>query len=111
MKIDSWVQSTCIIIIGLLFVCYFLSTAFVSVKFKINTWRLENVSVIFPLLILLCVKGFALCGVDLTGGYKYNFESAMSMKKFRDQTVEIGFRFINVVVKHFTSNYAIFVRL
>lgn len=109
MKIDSWVQSTFIFYIGLIFVCYFLSTAFVSVKFKINTWRLENVSVIFPLLILLCVKGFALCGVDLIGGYKYDFESAMSMKKFRDQTVEIGFRFINVVVKHFTSNYAIFV--
>lgn len=109
MKIDSWVQSTFIFYIGLIFVCYFLSTSLVSVKFKINTWRLENVSVIFPLLILLCVKGFALCGVDLIGGYKYNFESAMSMKKFRDQTVEIGFRFINVVVKHFTSNYAIFV--
>ena len=109
MKIDSWVQSTFIFYIGLIFVCYFLSTAFVSVKFKINTWRLENVSVIFPLLILLCVKGFALCGVDLIDGYKYNFESAASMKAFRDQSVEIGFKLINVAVRQFTSNYAIFV--
>lgn len=86
-----------------------MSVAFVPVKFRINTWKLENASIVLSLLILLCVKGFALCGVDLTGGYKYNFESATSMKAFRDQTVEIGFRFINVVVKQFTSNYAIFV--
>lgn len=109
MKVDSWVQSTFIFYISLIFVCYFISAVFVSVKFRFNTRRFENGCVIFPLLILLCVKGFALCGVDLVGGYKYNFESAESMKTFRDQTVEIGYRFINVVVKQFTSNYAFFV--
>lgn len=109
MKIDSWVQSTFIFYISLIFVCHFISAAFVSVKFRINTWRFENTSVVVPLLILLCVKGFALCGVDLIGGYKYNFESAVSMSEFRDQSVEIGFRFINVVVRRLTSNYAIFV--
>ena len=109
MKVDSWVQSTFIFYISLIFVCYFISAVFVSVKFRVNTRRFGNGCVIFPLLILLCVKGFALCGVDLIGGYKYNFESAVSMKAFRDQTVEIGFRFLNVVVKQFTSNYAIFV--
>lgn len=109
MQIDSWVQSTFIFYISLILVCYTMSVVFTSIKFRINTWKLENTSIIVPLLILLCVKGFALCGVDLIGGYKYNFESAVSMKAFRDQSVEIGFRFINVAVRQFTSNYAIFV--
>lgn len=109
MQIDSWVQSTFIFYISLILVCYTMSVVSTSTKFRINTWKLENTCIIVPLLILLCVKGFALCGVDLIGGYKYNFESAASMNAFRDQSVEIGFRFINVAVRQFTSNYAIFV--
>lgn len=109
MQINSWVQSTFIFYISLMLVCYTMSVVFTSIKFRINAWKLENTSIIVPLLILLCVKGFAFCGVDLISGYKYNFESATSMKAFRDQSVEIGYRFINVAVRQFTSNYAIFV--
>ncbi len=106
---DSWVQGTFIFYITLIIGCYIVSRMMSPIIFKINTSRFKNAAIVFPLVVLLCTKGFALCGTDLVGGYKYNFESAVSMKTFMDQSVEIGYRFINVIVRQFTSEYKIFV--
>lgn len=108
MNIDSWVQSTFIFYIGLICACFILSIVFVPVKLKFNTRRYENAGAFVPLFILICVKGFALCGTDLISGYKMNFETALSMKTFRDQSTEIGYRLLNVIIRNFTTEYSIF---
>lgn len=59
--------------------------------------------------ILFFFKGFGTTGRDLRGGYYYNFLSATSMSNYRDQTVEIGYRFFSVIIRNLTSKYSIFV--
>lgn len=60
-------------------------------------------------LMLLCVKGFLACGVDILGGYKFNFESASSLSSVYDQSLEIGYRLLNVIVYNAAHDYRVFI--
>lgn len=60
-------------------------------------------------VMLLCVKGFLACGVDIIGGYKLNFETASSLSSVYDQSLEIGYRLLNVIVYNIAHDYRVFI--
>lgn len=60
-------------------------------------------------IMLIFVKGFSVCGTDLVGGYYFDFLSANSFSSFRDQTVEKGYIFLNIIIKNIYDYYWFFV--
>ncbi|AYP98612.1 EpsG family protein [Limosilactobacillus fermentum] len=56
-------------------------------------------------LILACVKCFSNTGIDVQGGYKFQFFSSNSLSGTSDDTVEIGFRALNFLIYHLGKNY------
>lgn len=107
----TWSNITFIFYIGVILVCYFAalngqskgSVQLVLGERGIPLWQVV-VSLVFGF-----VKCFGLTGRDLRAGYYLNFISATSMSEYRDQSIEVGYRLMNVVVRQFTSEYEVFV--
>ena len=81
----------------------FLSSASFSSRKSILPFVLSTI-------ILILFKGLSISGVDVQfgGGYYLNFMSAVSLRSFRDKTVEIGFQVLTVMVRHITDSYEIY---
>ena len=106
-----WSTSTFIFYLAIILLCYFAAalgrkTVLVSGSFATNRKELWYILIS---AILIFVKGFGTTGRDLRGGYYVNFLSATSMDQFRDKSVEIGYRLLNVIVRKFTDEYWIFI--
>lgn len=105
-KID-WYNSTFILYICIMLLCYFIPVATNNVKIKIdNKHFLLSSCVVGGMLLFF--KCFSTTGRDLRAGYYLNFQSATSMKNYRDSSVEIGYRLFTVFIRMFTDNYGVF---
>ena len=108
----NWNQSTLIFYIAVILCSYFSAILFRKVSLKGVIFSRKKSK--FPLwllitgLILLFVKCFNTSGRDIRSGYYQNFLSATSFVNYRDNTVEIGFRLLQILIRHFTDNYAVF---
>lgn len=109
-KVD-WYANTFIFYLAIIVSCYFTAlvgkrvilVSGVSAKHRKKLW----IFLIFAILIF--VKGFGTTGRDLRGGYYIDFLSATSVDHFRDKSIEIGFRILNVLVRRTTDEYWIFI--
>lgn len=107
----AWDVNTFIFYLAVILICYFIAvagrkTVVVSgVSFKCR----QELYLILIAAVLVFVKGFGTTGRDLRGGYFINFLSATSLKQFRDQSVEIGYRILNVFIRTFTDEYWVFI--
>ena len=109
-KVD-WYANTFIFYLSLILLCYFIAIVErkkVLVFGTIANYRKELWLILIS-AILIFVKGFGTTGRDLRSGYFLCFLSATSMKDFRDQSVEIGYRLLNVIVRNITDEYWVFV--
>lgn len=104
----QWSEKTLIFYLGIIFLTYILSFSNNNVL-KIDSKRI-NLSLFLNSVIFLFVKGFGTTGRDIgpRGGYYLNFLSGSSMKEYYDQSIEIGFRVLSVMIKVITDNYALF---
>lgn len=110
LKIE-WSDSTFLFYLGIIIGCYIVSSALknkvavIHIKYnvRISLW------VFVSALLLGFVKGFGTTGRDLNEGYLFDFKSATSLSGFRDQSIEIGYRILNVVIRFFTDQYWVFV--
>lgn len=106
-----WSTSTFIFYLAIILLCYFaaaLGRKTVLVSGNSVNYRKESWYILIS-AILIFVKGFGTTGRDLRGGYYLNFLSATSMTGFRDKSIEIGYRILNVIVRKFTDEYWIFI--
>ena len=55
--------------------------------------------------ILIFFKSFGITGRDIVNGYYVNFSEATSIDSYPDQSVEIGFIILNVIVKNVFNSY------
>ena len=109
-KVD-WDINTFMFYLAIILSCYFIAVAGrravlvsgVSVQHRKELW------IVLISTILIFVKGFGTTGRDIRGGYLANYLSATSWSQFRDQSVEIGYRILNVIVRKFTDEYWIFI--
>lgn len=107
----AWSTSTFIFYLTVILLCYFVAvlgrkTVLVS---GISASHRKELWYILILAILIFVRGFGTTGRDIRAGYFTNFLSATSMNQFRDKSVEIGFRMLNVFVRKFTDEYWILI--
>lgn len=98
-------------------VALFLIVAFLSgvlpylgiINIKVNnTVKKIPVGLIILTAILVCIKGFSNVGRDVVDGYYIGFQSASSLSSFSDQSVELGYRILAVVVHNIWNNYTFF---
>lgn len=109
-KVD-WYWSTFLLYLGVILSCYLVTAACrrrvlvcgSTRRFSVQMW----LAFVAPVLVFL--KGFGTAGRDLRGGYYLNFLSATSLKQFRDQTVEIGYRLLCVIVRNITGQYWVWI--
>lgn len=106
----EWSLKTFIFYLVIILGCYLIAWMFRKQSIKWGTYQKQkySVSLVIVGIILLVIKCFNTTGRDLRTGYAYNFASATSMENYRDQTVEVGFRILMVIVRKFTNDYAVF---
>ena len=101
--------STFIFYLAIILFCYFIAAAgkktiLVSSRLT-NNRKGKELWLILISAILIFIKGFGTTGHDLRIGYYLDFLSATSIKQFRSQSVEIGYRMLNIVIRKFTDEY------
>ena len=98
----------------LLFYIFIIVISYILLSPKRKTIRITktkktDLSFWLVFIILLSIAGFRTIGRDLNGGYYINFQQVTSISSYRDQTVEIGFILLNVIVKRIFNSYSVFV--
>lgn len=98
----NWVNSTFYFYLFIPYVCYFLPKIdFVSSSGSINQKKYNiRIGTFVSTLILLFIKCFSITGRDIQSGYRNQFFSSNSLFGTADDTLEIGFRFLNFVIYH-----------
>lgn len=94
--------------------CFFLSK--ISLPIYQNELVANNIQkksylqigILFAALILILIKCVSITGRDVQIGYQLDFNTANSLTTFRDPSIEIGFRILNVVIYHIYPNYDFF---
>lgn len=66
------------------------------------------IGLIIDVVILVCLKGFSNVGRDVLSGYHIGFESATNLSNYSDDSVELGYRVLNVIVHNIWDNYTFF---
>ncbi len=106
----EWSVETLIFYSLVVFSVYFCATNLKDVALKFKEKKVViPLGIISASAILICVKGFSVCGRDLVSGYYRNFLTAESLDTIADQTTEIGYRILNVLVYRFSTNYQVFI--
>lgn len=107
----DWYKSTFIFYLSIILGCYLITVLAKRkrILFARNLGIYTYVWSFLVTIILLFVKGFGTTGRDLRSGYYYNFLSATSLKEFHDQSIEIGYRILNVIVYFISNKYWFFV--
>lgn len=107
----DWHQSTLIFYILVILCSYFSAILFSRVSLKGCIFSKKNKYPLWLLttgIVLIFVKCFNTSGRDIRSGYYQNFLSATSFTNYHDNTVEIGFRLLQILIRQFTDNYAVF---
>ena len=106
----EWSLKTFIFYLAIIIGCYLIACVLRKKAVKGGKGKKERCPAgsLIVAIILLFVKCFNTTGRDLRTGYYYNFQSAISMAAYRDQSVEPGFRLLMVIVRNITENYAVF---
>lgn len=79
----------------------------INIKIR-NTVKKIPIGLILATTMLIIVKGFSNVGRDVLGGYQLGFLSASSLSSYFDQSIEIGYRVLAVVVYNIWDNYTFF---
>ena len=109
-SIVNWRTST------LIFYILIISVTYILVKISKKIYKIKILNKVFYLnigyllasFILISVKCFSVTGRDTRTGYYYNFLSADSLSSYNDQSVEFGFRLLNVSIHKVFGSYAAF---
>lgn len=102
-----WSVSTLILYISIICISYYVATCnkrYIRIFKKKEDCRIVVVSV-----FLCFFKCLGITGRDITAGYYLNYLSASSLSSYRDQSVEIGFRLLNVIVKNLFNSYEVLI--
>ena len=105
----DWYLSTFLFYLFIIFAVYILS--FSTTNMKIIGFRRKKYDVWSLLvgIILIFIKGFGTTGRDLRTGYYNCFIKATTWNNFPDNTVEPGYKLLNVIIRNLTDEYWIFV--
>lgn len=79
----------------------------INIKVKNSTKKIP-LGLILLTVLLVSIKGFSNVGKDVLSGYYLGFLSASSLSFFSDQSVELGYRILAVVVHNIWNNYTFF---
>lgn len=106
--IADWYISTLffyvtIIILGYLCACYGKNKII-----KIGKVR-SHLDIVLLGILMLAVKGFSITGRDIRAGYYYNFVTARTLGSIYDQSLEIGYKVLNVIIYNLTHNYYVLI--
>ena len=107
-----WSPKTLALYIGIIAVCFFIAgrrRRYLCFDLKGIKAHKYDYRLILISIILLFFKGFGTTGRDLRSGYYINFLTASSMENYKDQTVEFGFRGLNVVIYNIFGQYWVLV--
>ena len=104
-----WSDSTFIFYLSIIITCFIITLVFERVVIKFGDIRFRNLDICLVSIILIFVKGFLYCGRDLIYGYYNNFISATSLQQIRDDSLELGYKFLNVIINNIFHEYWIFV--
>lgn len=102
-----WSNDTFMLYVSII-VSVFVFCLILKKKLRIGK-RVIDTALLLPFIVLLFFKGFSATGTDLNTGYYINFNSSASLSSFRDQTIEIGYKFLNVIVYNIVPNYTVFI--
>lgn len=105
----DWYQSTFIFYVSIMLCIYFVSLVIRNKRIKVFKHISITIWAAFFFLITSFVMCFRTTGRDLRHGYMQNFFSATSMQNFRDKSLEIGFRVLNIIIRRFTDNYQVLI--
>lgn len=104
----DWYLSTFIFYTSLILFLYIVSKGFAGQYVKVAHKRI-NISLFLITALLIFVKGFGTTGRDLRSGYYYNFMSANSLESVYDQSLEFGYKLLNVIIRNVTDNYFVLI--
>ena len=106
----EWSLTTLVFYTAIILGCYTVLLLFRknSVRWGFGNNNKFLTGLILVAFALLVVKCFSTTGRDLRTGYLLNFKSATSMAAYRDQTIELGFRVLMVIVRNLTEDYTVF---
>lgn len=104
-----WRMSTFVFYIGIILACFLIASVpdRKAIVFGNSSFRLK-INMLIPFTLLFLLKGLAMCGTDLIGGYLYNFNAATSISDFRDKSTELGYQIFTVIVRNITDNYQVY---
>lgn len=105
-----WSFSTLYLYMAIIFISFIIAAQRKKLlTFGKGTTLKMDYRILIVTLILVFYKGFGATGRDLNTGYYINYLTASSISSFRDQSVEIGFRLLNVIIKNVFDNYTVLV--
>ena len=104
----DWYNTTFLYYVSVIVVCYIVACKCQNTTILIKNRRMQ-LSYVLLVTCLLFVKGLGTTGRDLRNGYYYNFCRALSLEEYPDYSVEIGFRFLGIIIRNITNQYAIFI--
>jgi hypothetical protein len=103
----DWYQSTFFLYSFIILASYSIAKVYENHYFKVGS-KVISVWLIFIGALLLFVKGFSTTGRDIRGGYYLNFLSSTSVGEFRDESIEIGYKLLSVILRNLSSQYSVF---
>lgn len=105
----NWSTTTFCFYLLIPFACFFLSKFdfIVVANNHINNNMTNNpkIGTFLASIILICIKCFSITGKDVQGGYFKEFLFSDSFSSMTDNTVEFGFRLLNLLIYHLGENY------
>lgn len=110
MSSEAWSMQTYVFYLMIIFTCFLSAFLYSGVRFQWIGHReaANRIQVALPMLLLLFVKGFSICGTDVEAGYRLNFDTATSFSGIYDWTLENGYKFLCVLIRNLTTNYSVF---
>ncbi len=110
MGTEAWSMTTYVFYLLVIGVCFASACIFSGVKFQWVEHReaVNRIQIALPMFLLLLVKGLSICGTDVVGGYRLNFDTATSVADIHDWTLEKGYILLCVLIRNLTTNYSVF---
>lgn len=107
----AWQNSTFIF-----YMCIIMGTYILSLISK-NNYYIKTVNKIYTVnigfwiscFVLIIIKSLSLTGRDVQSGYYLDFSSATSLSSFRDNSIELGFRILMIIIKNIFGSYQFFI--
>ena len=103
--VAEWDIKTFVFYLSIIIISYILLSLVPNYRVSIHGWNSKSrkkypLGIILVCIMLMIVKGLCIGARDVRTGYYFNFISATSFNNYRDNSVEIGYRLLMIIIRN-----------